>query len=77
MPYLIDSDWVIDHLASVPEATALFNELSDLDRIAISIVTYMESTRTFCPAAIRGVCGCRPRSPLLLRRGNTRRSGAA
>ena len=42
MAYLIDSDWVIDHLANVPEATELFDELSEMGRLAISIVTYME-----------------------------------
>ena len=42
MAYLIDSDWVIDHLANVPEAVTLFDDLSDLGRIAISIITYME-----------------------------------
>ena len=42
MAYLIDSDWVIDHLANVPEATQLFDELSEMGRLAISVVTYME-----------------------------------
>ena len=42
MSYLVDSDWVIDHLANVPEAVALFDELSDIGRVAISIITYME-----------------------------------
>lgn len=42
MAYLIDSDWVIDHLAGVPEATELLSKLS-AEGIAISIITYMES----------------------------------
>jgi tRNA(fMet)-specific endonuclease VapC len=41
MPYLIDSDILIDHLDDVPAAVALLNRLAP-DRIAISIVTYME-----------------------------------
>jgi tRNA(fMet)-specific endonuclease VapC len=41
MAYLIDSDWVIDHLANVPEATELLEGLAG-EGIAISIVTYME-----------------------------------
>lgn len=41
MPYLIDSDWVIDHLDDVPRAVALLDQLA-ADGIAISIVTYME-----------------------------------
>ena len=41
MAYLIDSDWVIDYLAGVPEALELLDRLAD-ERIAISIVTYME-----------------------------------
>ena len=41
MPYLIDSDLVIDHLADVPEAVMLLRRLAG-DGIAISVVTYME-----------------------------------
>lgn len=41
MAYLIDSDWVIDHLSEVPEATQLLGELAE-DGIAISIITYLE-----------------------------------
>lgn len=41
MPYLIDSDWVIDHLDGVPQAVALLDQLA-ADGIAISIITYME-----------------------------------
>jgi len=41
MPYLIDSDWAIDLLASVPEALQLLDRLAQ-DGIAISIITYME-----------------------------------
>jgi len=42
MPYLIDTDWVIDLLASVPEAVQLLDRLAQ-DGIAISIITYMEA----------------------------------
>lgn len=42
MPYLIDSDVVIDHLADVPTATTLLEQLAS-DGIAVSILTYMES----------------------------------
>jgi len=41
MPYLIDTDWMIDRLADVPEAVALLDALID-EGIAISVVTYME-----------------------------------
>ena len=41
MLYLIDSDWVIDHLDDDPDAIALLEELAG-EGIAISIVTYME-----------------------------------
>jgi predicted nucleic acid-binding protein len=42
MPYLIDSHVVIDHLADVPDASALLSRLAT-DGIAISIITYMEA----------------------------------
>ena len=42
MTYLIDSDWVIDHLADVREASELLDRLAD-EGIAISIITYMEA----------------------------------
>lgn len=42
MPYLIDTDWVIDLLASIPEAVQLLDRLAQ-DGIAISIITYMEA----------------------------------
>ena len=42
MPYLIDSDVVIDHLADVPVATKLLEKLAT-DGIAVSIITYMEA----------------------------------
>ena len=42
MPYLIDTDWVIDLLANVPEAVQLLDRLAQ-DGIAISIITYMEA----------------------------------
>jgi tRNA(fMet)-specific endonuclease VapC len=41
MAYLIDSDWVIDHLSEVEEAVELLSHLV-ADGIAISIITYME-----------------------------------
>ena len=41
MPYLIDSDWVIDYLDEVPEALVLLRQLFP-DGVAISVVTYME-----------------------------------
>lgn len=41
MPYLVDSDWVIDYLAGVPEALDLLERLAG-NGIAISIITYME-----------------------------------
>jgi predicted nucleic acid-binding protein len=41
MSYLIDSDWVIDHLSNVKGAVELLTELSE-DGIAISIITYLE-----------------------------------
>jgi tRNA(fMet)-specific endonuclease VapC len=41
MPYLIDSDWVIDYLAGGAESLQLLESLAD-EGIAISILTYME-----------------------------------
>jgi tRNA(fMet)-specific endonuclease VapC len=42
MPYLIDSDVVIDHLAAIPAATTLLEHLAS-EGIAVSIITYMEA----------------------------------
>src|SRR6266851_5012510 len=42
MPYLIDSDVVIDHLADVAAATTLLEQLAS-EGIAVSIITYMEA----------------------------------
>jgi len=42
MPYLLDSDWVVDHLADVPAAHDLLDRLS-ADGIAVSIITYLEA----------------------------------
>src|SRR5438105_8300641 len=42
MPYLIDSDVVIDHLADVAAATTLLEQLA-AEGIAVSIITYMEA----------------------------------
>jgi predicted nucleic acid-binding protein len=41
MPYLIDSDWIIDVLAGIPDAVAVVEQLAR-DGIAVSIITYME-----------------------------------
>lgn len=38
MPYLIDTDWMIDRLAELPEAVTRFDGLL-ADGIAISIIT--------------------------------------
>jgi predicted nucleic acid-binding protein len=42
MPYLVDSNIVIDNLLDVPTASALLEQLA-LEGVAISIVTYMEA----------------------------------
>jgi hypothetical protein len=42
MPYLIDSDWAIDHLNDDERAIRLLSELAR-DRMYISIITYMEA----------------------------------
>lgn len=42
MPYLVDTDFVIDHLANIPAATQLLDRLA-LEGIAISMITYMEA----------------------------------
>jgi tRNA(fMet)-specific endonuclease VapC len=42
MPYLIDSDVIIDHLADVPAATKLLSQFAE-EGIAVSIITYMEA----------------------------------
>ena len=42
MPYLIDTDLVIDHLANISQANQLLDQLAP-DGIAISIITYMEA----------------------------------
>jgi predicted nucleic acid-binding protein len=41
MPYLIDSDLAIDHLANDPAATLLLQQLAS-QGLAISAITYME-----------------------------------
>ena len=43
MAYLIDTDIVLDHLAGLPDATALLGELAADSDLFISIVTYMEA----------------------------------
>jgi predicted nucleic acid-binding protein len=42
MPYLVDSNVVIDHFADVPEASNLLDKLA-ADGNVISIITYMEA----------------------------------
>jgi predicted nucleic acid-binding protein len=42
MPYLVDTDFVIDHLANILEANQLLDKLAS-EGIAISIITYMEA----------------------------------
>jgi predicted nucleic acid-binding protein len=42
MPYLIDTDIVIDHFANIHEASHLLETLAP-EGIAISIITYMEA----------------------------------
>src|SRR2546425_242965 len=42
MPYLVDTDLVIDHLANILEANHLSDQLAS-EGIAISIITYMEA----------------------------------
>ena len=41
MPYLIDTDWIIEYLVDDPAAVALLNSLIP-QGIGISIITYME-----------------------------------
>jgi predicted nucleic acid-binding protein len=42
MPYLVDSNLVIEHLAEIPEASQSLDRFAQ-DGIVISIVTYMEA----------------------------------
>jgi predicted nucleic acid-binding protein len=42
MPYLIDSNWLIDHLEDVPAASELLERLTEKG-ITISIISYMEA----------------------------------
>ena len=44
MPYPIDTDWIIDYLSGDDAALALLENLV-VEGIAISVITYMESTR--------------------------------
>lgn len=41
MPNLIDSDWLIDHLAGIPPAIELLDGLAQ-EGLAISVIIYME-----------------------------------
>jgi hypothetical protein len=51
--YLVDTDWVVDYLAGVPEARTLIATLLP-DGIAVSIVTYVEVYEGMPVVAIRG-----------------------
>jgi len=42
MPYLVDSNVIIDHLAAVPDASQFLDQFAQ-DGIVMSIVTYMEA----------------------------------
>ena len=42
MPYLVDTDWLIDHLAQAPGAATLVSELA-AEGVAISVISYMEA----------------------------------
>ncbi len=42
MPYLVDTDLVIDHLANITEVNQLLDRLAP-EGIAISMITYMEA----------------------------------
>ena len=41
MPYLIDTNWLIDHLADKPAAQQLLTRLAD-EGMAMSIISYLE-----------------------------------
>src|SRR5688572_30394440 len=41
MPYLIDSDWLIDYMTAQPAARELLDALAD-EEVSISVITYME-----------------------------------
>jgi predicted nucleic acid-binding protein len=41
MPYLVDSDWLIDYLRGLPEARALIDTLLPAG-VAMSVISYME-----------------------------------
>ena len=42
MPYLLDSDWVIDHLSNLRQAVQLVDRLAPAG-LAMSVVSYMEA----------------------------------
>jgi predicted nucleic acid-binding protein len=69
MPYLVDSNIVIDNLLDVPSASALLEQLA-LEGIAISIVTYMEAfqgvEQSSDPRKIPCVSYWGPDSPLFI-----------
>ncbi len=50
MPYLIDTDWLIDRLEEAPEAVTLLDALA-AEGIAISIITYLE----LCEGVLRSM----------------------
>lgn len=41
MAYLIDSDWIVNHLESIPAAVQLLDQLAPAG-LAISMISYME-----------------------------------
>jgi predicted nucleic acid-binding protein len=52
MPYLVDSNVVIDHLGEVPEASQFLDQFAQ-DGIVISIITYMEAFQGLSGVSIR------------------------
>ncbi|MBM3943294.1 MAG: type II toxin-antitoxin system VapC family toxin [SAR202 cluster bacterium] len=73
MPYLIDSDWLIDYLAGGTESLQLLESVAD-EGIAISILTYMEVYQGILrsprpeevEAQLRGFLGSVPIIPISL-----------
>ena len=45
MPYLIDSDILIDHLDELPEAVRLVDALISEGGIYLSVISYLEALR--------------------------------
>jgi predicted nucleic acid-binding protein len=59
LPYLLDSDLVIDYLENVPSATELVSTLAG-DRLAMSAITYMEAYEGTLSAANPDVAQAKP-----------------